>query len=180
VPHLHRRAFRRPSHPLVTACNYPIWEGMEVTTDSEDVTRGASSSSSCCWPVPGSAAAPETGQGIRHRGRRFKAEDDTCILCGLCTGCAKRWAPAPSPSPGEGLIWRWTPVPYHDRICIACGACASVCPTGHITLEKIKAQVKSRPKRRSTHPIRIRHGLKGRKPVYVPMPRRCPTPRPST
>jgi predicted molibdopterin-dependent oxidoreductase YjgC len=53
----------------VTACNYPIWEGMEVTTDSEDVHPGAQAHRRvAAGPLPGSAAAPETGQGIRHRG----------------------------------------------------------------------------------------------------------------
>ncbi len=30
-----------------------------------------------------------------------------------------------------------TPFHLQTDVCMACGACASVCPTGHITLEKI-------------------------------------------
>ncbi|MEZ4579387.1 MAG: 4Fe-4S binding protein [Desulfobacterales bacterium] len=43
--------------------------------------------------------------------------------------------------------------PYHmiTDACMACGACASVCPTGHITLDKINSQ-HTRLKPSSFHP----------------------------
>jgi heterodisulfide reductase subunit A len=51
---------------------------------------------------------------------------------------------------------------------MACGACASVCPTGHITLEEIT--------KHAITPIPSEYdmGLKGRKPIYVPYAQAVP------
>ena len=59
-----------------------------------------------------------------------------------------------------------TPFHLQSDVCMACGACASVCPTGHITLEKIKKEfTKQHP---VPNPSEYEMGLKGRKPIYVP------------
>ena len=56
---------------------------------------------------------------------------------------------------------------------MACGACASVCPTGHITLDKIREEI---TKKQNVHKIPSEYdmGLKGRKPVYVPYAQAVP------
>ncbi len=65
-----------------------------------------------------------------------------------------------------------TPFHVQTDLCIACGACASVCPTGHITLDKIKQQHTLL----ETEPIPSEYdvGLQGRKPVYVPYAQAVP------
>jgi heterodisulfide reductase subunit A len=65
-----------------------------------------------------------------------------------------------------------TPFHVQTDLCIACGACASVCPTGHITLEKIRQH----HTRREATPIPSEYemGLTGRKPVYVPYAQAVP------
>jgi len=55
---------------------------------------------------------------------------------------------------------------------MACGACASVCPTGHITLEKILREISKKDAKRI--PSEYDMGLKGRKPVYVPYAQAVP------
>ena len=61
-----------------------------------------------------------------------------------------------------------TPFEEQTEFCMGCGACASVCPTGHIKLEKIAAH--------EVKPISSEYdmGLKGRKPIYVPYAQAIP------
>jgi len=66
-----------------------------------------------------------------------------------------------------------TPFHIQTDICLACGACASVCPTGHITLDTIRDEI-TRKKNIQLIPSEYDMGLKGRKPVYVPYPQAVP------
>ncbi|WP_028325452.1 FAD-dependent oxidoreductase [Desulfatirhabdium butyrativorans] len=158
----------------VTSCNYPIWEGMDVKTDTDAVHQGrkliVEMLMARCPDVP---ILKELGKKYGISDTRFKKEGDTCILCGLCTRmCAKMGNSAISLT-GRGVEMKVdTPFHLQTDICMACGACASVCPTGHITLEKIRNSV-------TTHafkPIASEYdmGLKGRKPVYVPYAQAVP------
>jgi len=158
----------------VTACNYPIWEGMQVNTDSEGVHQGRKLIVELllarCPEVPLLQQMAEK-YGIQEP--RFKKENDTCILCGLCVRtCEKMGANAISLT-GRGVDMKVdTPFHIQTEACIACGACASVCPTGHITLDKIKQQHTLL----ETEPIPSEYdsGLQGRKPVYVPYAQAVP------
>ena len=158
----------------VTACNYPIWEGMQVKTDSEGVHQGRKLIVELllarCPDVPLLQKMAEK-YGIEEP--RFNKENDTCILCGLCVRtCEKMGANAISLT-GRGVDMKVdTPFHVQTEACIACGACASVCPTGHITLDKIKQHhtlLKTEP-----IPSEYDAGLKGRKPVYVPYAQAVP------
>ena len=159
---------------FVTACNYPIWEGMEVKTDTEAVHAGrkliVEMLLARCPEVPLLQKLAKT-YGIDTP--RFKLENDTCILCGLCTRmCEKMGANAISLT-GRGVDMKVdTPFHLQSDVCIACGACASVCPTGHITLEKIRSAVSRRDS--ELIPSEYDMGLKGRKPVYVPYAQAVP------
>ena len=76
---------------FVTACNYPIWEGMEVRTDSEAVHQGRKLIVELllarCPEVP---LLQKLAKKYGIDKSRFKTEDDTCILCGLCTRTCDR------------------------------------------------------------------------------------------
>ncbi len=158
----------------VTACNYPIWEGMEVNTDSDEVHQGRKLIVELllarCPEVPllQNLAAQ---YGIEEP--RFKKETDTCILCGLCVRtCEKMGANAISLT-GRGVDMKVdTPFHIQTEACIACGACATVCPTGHITLDTIRANVTQREF--EPIPSEYEMGLSGRKPVYVPYAQAVP------
>lgn len=160
---------------FVTACNYPIWEGMEVTTDSKLAVDGRKLIIEMllarCSEVP-AVQKMAADYGITEL--RFKNEDDTCILCGLCTRvCAKMGAKAISLT-GRGVDMK-VDTPYHlfTDDCIGCGACASLCPTGHITLDKINSQYTQL--NTQLIPSEYDMGLKGRKPVYVPYAQAVPS-----
>ena len=65
-----------------------------------------------------------------------------------------------------------TPFHIQTEACITCGACATVCPTGHITPEKIQAEVSTQDLK--TIPSEYDAGLAGRKPIYVPYAQAVP------
>ena len=158
----------------VTACNYPIWEGMEVNTDSEAVHEGRKLIVELllarCPEVP-ILQKLAARYGIKEP--RFPKENDTCILCGLCVRVCERMGANAISLTGRGVDMK-VDTPFHIQTdaCIACGACATVCPTGHITLDTIRANV-------TQHefieiPSEYEMGLKGRKPVYVPYAQAVP------
>jgi len=159
---------------FVTSCNYPIWEGMDVKTDSEPVHEGrkliVELLMARCPDVP---ILKELGKKYGILDTLFKKEEDTCILCGLCTRICTKMGNSAISLTGRGVDMKVdTPFHLQTDTCMACGACASVCPTGHITLEKIRQNVTTHPFK----PIASEYdmGLKGRKPVYVPYAQAVP------
>jgi len=158
----------------ITACNYPVWEGMEIKTDTEAVHDGRKLIIEMllarCPDVP---ILQELASRYGIEEPRFKKEDDTCILCGLCTRMCEKMGNSAITLTGRGLDMK-VDTPFHIQTdaCIACGACAFVCPTGHITLEKIQAEVSKHDLKQI--PSEYDKGLKGRKPVYVPYAQAVP------
>lgn len=159
----------------VTSCNYPIWEGMEVNTDTEDVHEGRKLIVELllarCPDVP---MLKTLAQKYDIDKPRFKTEDDDCILCGLCVRMCEKMGNSAISLTGRGVEMKVdTPFNVQTDACIACGACASVCPTGHITLDKINALI---TKKEHVLPIASEYdvGLKSRKPVYVPYAQAVP------
>jgi heterodisulfide reductase subunit A2 len=159
----------------VTACNYPIWEGMEVRTDSEGVHQGRKLIVELllarCPEVP---LLQKLAKKYGIEKPRFKTEDDDCILCGLCVRMCERMGNSAISLTGRGVDMK-VDTPFHMQtdVCLACGACAFVCPTGHITLDKINEQI-TKKKKVQLIPSEYEVGLKGRKPVYVPYAQAVP------
>jgi heterodisulfide reductase subunit A len=123
---------------MVTACNYPVSDGIEVFTNSDRVRRDRRMILewllSRCGHVPVlNALAAE--YGITEP--RFGRGDDDCILCGLCVRVCSDIVGANVLGFFNRGTTREVSTAYgetSDR-CIACGACAYVCPTGCITIE---------------------------------------------
>ncbi len=159
---------------FVTACNYPVWEGMEIQTETEAVHKGRKMIVELlmarCPEVP---IIKELAAKYGIEESRFPAEDDDCILCGLCTRICDKMGNNAISLTGRGLDLQVdTPFSQTSDDCLACGACASVCPTGHISLDKIRTEItKARPE---LIPSEYDMGLKGRKPVYVPYAQAVP------
>lgn len=154
----------------VTSCNYPIWEGMEVFTDTEAVHKGRSLIVELllarCPDVP---IIRDLAAQYDLKEPRFKKEYDDCILCGLCVRICEKMGNSAISLTGRGLDMKVdTPFHLQTEICMGCGACASVCPTGHIKLEDITRHV--------IKPIPSEYdmGLQGRKPIYVPYAQAIP------
>jgi len=159
---------------FVTACNYPIWQGMEVRTDSESVHQGRRLIVEMLLArCPDVQVIKDLAKQYGIEEPRFEKEDDTCILCGLCTRTCEKMGASAITLTGRGLdLAVDTPFHVQTDLCIACGACASVCPTGHITLEKIKrhhTRLEATP-----IPSEYEMALAGRKPIYVPYAQAVP------
>ena len=155
---------------FVTSCNYPIWEGMEVNTDTEAVHQGRKLIVELLLAsYPNVPIIKELAERYGLKEPRFKKEDNDCILCGLCTRVYEKVGNNAISLTGRGVdIKVDTPFHIQTEVCMACGACASVCPTGHIKLEDIT--------KHAITPIPSEYdmGLKGRKPIYVPYAQAVP------
>jgi heterodisulfide reductase subunit A len=154
----------------VTACNYPIWEGMEIKTDTETVHEGRKLIVELllarCPDVP---IIKDLASQYGIEESRFPKEEDTCILCGLCTRICERMGNSAIGMTGRGVEMK-VDTPYHVQaeVCLGCGACVWVCPTGHIKLEDIT--------KHAVEPIPSEYdaGLASRRPIYVPYAQAVP------
>jgi len=158
----------------VTACNYPIWEGMEIKTDTEGIHQIrkliVEMLLARCPNVP---VIKDLADQYGIKEPRFKTEDDDCILCGLCTRICDKMGSGAISLTGRGVEFKVdTPFHVQSEVCMACGACAFVCPTGHITIDKIKEHITKHTLK--PIPSEYEMGLAGRKPVYVPYAQAVP------
>ncbi|HEY5123821.1 MAG TPA: 4Fe-4S dicluster domain-containing protein [Ignavibacteria bacterium] len=131
---------------IVTACNYPVREGLTVRTNSEKVKwirKLIMELMYSRWPnVP---VVKEMAVALGITESRFKSLEideakDACILCGNCVNICRDVVKA-SVLAFEGIgIERKVVLPFNEKsdACINCGACAYVCPTGHIKIKSLE------------------------------------------
>jgi heterodisulfide reductase subunit A len=127
---------------IVTACNYPVWEGLEIYTDTPRVINARRTNLEMlmanCAPVP---VLHRLAQQLGITEPRWKTGSGyTCILCGLCVRICDEVVGAHA----LAFINRGakrdvsTPFQLDSESCILCGACAKHCPTGYIKMEEIE------------------------------------------
>lgn len=139
---------------LVTSCATPAQEGMNVVTDDEDVRRARRLTLELLLArAPDAEVVRELAKEYGVETSRFapqvKEEGEgaagevvpppkpkKCILCGLCYRICEQRVKASA----IGLVERGAesevapPFGRPSDNCIACGSCASVCPTGAISV----------------------------------------------
>jgi NADH dehydrogenase/NADH:ubiquinone oxidoreductase subunit G len=132
---------RRGRKRLVTACLYPVEEGLKVTTNTEKVQRVRRTVIELLLArCPESEAVQEMAAGMGVTESRFRVEEekatDSCILCGLCARVCAEVVGASAISLVNRGTGREVALPFYDEAgsCIACGSCAYICPTGAISL----------------------------------------------
>ena len=149
---------------LVTACNYPVREGIEVNTKTDEVEKARKVIIELLLArCPNVEEIKTLARKYGIKKARFKLSDDNCILCGLCVRmCEQRMGRSAISLVGRGIELRVdTPFGILSDVCMACGACESICPTGAIDLKKItKHKVKPIPSE-------FNEGLVKRSPIYI-------------
>ncbi|MDI6803884.1 MAG: 4Fe-4S binding protein [Bacteroidota bacterium] len=136
---------------IVTACNYPVTDGIEVLTDSENIRwirKFLMELMLSRWPNV--KVVKEMAERIGVKEIRFDSLErdeasDACILCGLCVNVCKDLVKAEVLGFANRGIAREVVLPFDQKSeqCIVCGACAHVCPTGHIKMiiEEYKGKI---------------------------------------
>jgi bidirectional [NiFe] hydrogenase diaphorase subunit len=116
---------------LVTSCNYPAEEGLQVRTASERVLRARKMIielllASC----PQSKVIQDLASAHNVRQQRFKQEYEDCILCGLCVRmCEEQMMAKAIGFQGRGEHRTiGTPFNIKSEVCRLCGACIYICP----------------------------------------------------
>ena len=117
---------------FVTACNYPLEEGLVVETGSEGVLAiRRMILELLAARCPGERRIHDLALEYGVTRPRFLLEDESCILCGLCHRvCGDLVGVSAINAQNRGVL-RDVDTPYGElsEECIACGACALVCPT---------------------------------------------------
>jgi len=123
---------------LVTSCNYPAEEGLEVLTASDRVKRTRRMLLE--FFLARSPNVPQIRQMATKMGvktSRFKKqEDERCILCGLCVRVCEEMVGVSAISFSNRGTEREVNTPFgvESEVCIGCGGCTYVCPTGCIEM----------------------------------------------
>jgi heterodisulfide reductase subunit A len=125
---------------VVTACNYPVREGITVLTNSEKVKwirKIIMELTFSRWPNV--KVVREMAEKLGIEKPRFVSlerdeAEDACILCGMCVNMCNEVVKAGVLGFANVGIKREVVLPFNERSdrCIVCGACVYVCPTGHI------------------------------------------------
>ncbi len=130
-----------PRQEVITACAYPVQEGMVIDT------RGSAAVATRRLMLEFMLARCPSSDVIRAlaaeegiHASRFTTDgnpQELCILCGLCVRVCRDAVGAAA----IGFVHRGSernvdsPFHLHSEACIGCGACAAVCPTGAIFIE---------------------------------------------
>lgn len=124
---------------FVTACNYPLEEGLVVETGSEGVLAiRRMILELLAARCPGERGIQDLALEYGVTRPRFLLEDESCILCGLCHRvCSDLVGVSAINAQNRGVL-RDVDTPYGQlsEDCIACGACALVCPTSSATMRE--------------------------------------------
>jgi heterodisulfide reductase subunit A len=159
---------------FTASCSYPISEGIEVNTESEEIKKLRKMTLEALMAqAPDAVAISNMAKYYGIEKSRFHENEDKterCILCGLCVRvCGERMNVYALGFEGRGANRRMgTPFSALSDVCITCGACETVCPTDAIKLQEIS------PNEPDPVTSEFDLGLKKRSVIYTPFPQAMP------
>jgi len=162
---------QRGASKIVASCLYPVQDGLEVQTDTEQVLKTRRLMVELLLArCPEAPDIKELAASLEVAGTRIEPKNKDCSLCGLCVRmCHERMGVGAISFSGRGPRREVVP-PFEQSssICQVCGACQSVCPAGGIKLEKITS--------RQIRPIlkEFNRGLNSRPAIHIPFPQAVP------
>ncbi|MFA6371960.1 MAG: Coenzyme F420 hydrogenase/dehydrogenase, beta subunit C-terminal domain, partial [Methanothrix sp.] len=124
---------------FVTACNYPVEDGLVVNTCTQEITGIRRMILELLLArCPQEKRLQENAREYGIIKPRFTLEDKNCILCGLCYRVCDELVGVSAINAQNRGVSRDVDTPYGQlsEDCIACGACALVCPTKSIRERK--------------------------------------------
>jgi coenzyme F420-reducing hydrogenase beta subunit len=125
---------KRGRKKIVTSCNYPVKEGLVVSTKSEKVLKTRKLLLELLLArCPKVKKIQDLAREYGVEKPRFWIEDaeEDCILCGLCARVCEERIGVYAINFAKRGVEREVTTPYNrfSDDCIGCGACALVCPT---------------------------------------------------
>jgi heterodisulfide reductase subunit A len=128
---------------FVTACNYPVDEGMVIETQTPRIIQIRKLIIESLLALnPDVKILKEYAREYRVKVPRFERGDEDCIKCYLCLRMCDEIVGANAICFGGRGVGRevLTPFDLPADTCIACGACAWICPTNYLKMEVDKLE----------------------------------------
>ena len=126
---------------LITACNYPVEEGLKVRTNSEKVVQARRLAVELLLAQrPHSGSIRELAKKLGIEKPSFTLKEKECILCELCVRACHEIVGVDAITFIAQGINRDIDEPSIEVSpikCISCGSCAYVCPTEAITVKDV-------------------------------------------
>jgi NADH dehydrogenase/NADH:ubiquinone oxidoreductase subunit G len=125
---------------LTTACTYPVEQGIEVRTNSQEVLEARKLAVQLLLAkCPRSEKIQSLAREIGVEKPEIEIEEEECILCGLCVrACQEIVGIGAIKFVDRGLNRevKEPSIEVSSDMCIGCGSCAYICPTGFIKMKE--------------------------------------------
>ena len=151
---------------VVTSCNYPVEEGLQVETKTKAIISIRKTIIELLAArSPNVKVVRELADEMGVEKPRFTLENEKCILCGLCVHVCGEYIGAHAISFSSHGVHKSVAAPLlrSAKDCIGCGACVEICPAQCITMDDVEGARTFYPGgREEVGPVRLIHNWNAR------------------